>query len=649
MPIAKLAKIKLISVKEDKEKILDALQKLAVMQIEQARDHPDPFAADTENEIKLAELKHAIRFLESFSHDKKSFLENFVSTKTVVCENDLQSGYYDFDFKEIIQKIKHFESYLTHEKATEQKIDSEIKALKPWENLTLPTQKLYNSPTLHFVAGKILSASLDNLHALLKQSKFVATLQVINQTKTESLVIILCTKENQANLDALLKGKGFTQITLPHTLIPVKEEIQKLNKLLQLSQKEVQAAQAETKKLAIHKLKLMCAYDYLLCNLEKNKAQQKSQSTTYTFILTGFIKQSLLKKLKASIAKIAPHSSVTEVAIKPDEEIPVLIENPSLLKPFEVLTKIYGLPKFSSVDPTPLLSVFYIVFFGLCLGDAGYGITLILAALWLKKKLPRGTNPSLLNLFILGGIFASIVGIFQGGYFGIELAILPAPVAAALARVKLIDPTKNPLSMLMLALALGVIQIIFGLVVNMLIKFRDKKYLDGLLDDGLWIYFIVSVILFGLSQTGKVTLFEPALTSKLALGGIIALVLTQGRKQKNLFLKFFGGILSLYSSVGYVSDILSYSRLLALGLGTTVIAIVINIIAAMTKDSAPLVGYIIMLAILFVGHLFNLAVSTLSAFIHSARLQYVEFFSKFLEGGGKEFKPFARETKYVKL
>ena len=170
-------------------------------------------------------------------------------------------------------------------------------------------------------------------------------------------------------------------------------------------------------------------------------------------------------------------------------------------------------------------------------------------------------------------------------------------------------------------------------------KVKEKNYSSAILDNGFWIFFLASLIAFGVTRT--------KLAGSLALSGAILLVLSQGRHEKNIFKKFISGLLSLYSTTGYLGDTLSYSRLLALGMTSAIIGMVVNILAGLTLKSFPILGFIAALLILVIGHSFNLMVSVLGAFIHSMRLQLVEFFSKFFEGGGREFKPFKRETRYV--
>ena len=201
--------------------------------------------------------------------------------------------------------------------------------------------------------------------------------------------------------------------------------------------------------------------------------------------------------------------------------------------------------------------------------------------------------------------------------------------------------------MLILSLALGVIQILFGIFLKMLEHLREKHYAEAILDEALWIFFLSSLVFLIISNS--LSLQIASLASKLSIIGAVLLVFTQGRHKKNIIQKFSSGLLSLYKVSGYMGDTLSYSRLLALGMSTTIIGSVINILAGMLKGGIPILGVVLMIILLIFGHLFNLIIGTLGAFVHSTRLQMVEFFSKFYEGGGREFRPYRREAEYTIL
>jgi V/A-type H+-transporting ATPase subunit I len=355
------------------------------------------------------------------------------------------------------------------------------------------------------------------------------------------------------------------------------------------------------------------------------------------------------------LEKVTTALEIVELEPAEGEKAPVAIRNRGLFNSFESVTNIYGLPLPNEIDPTPLLSAFFIIFFGLCLTDAGYGILLFvmcgLALIFLK--LPDGMK-KLVKLLMFGGIVTFILGALFGGWFGMTADQAPgfltytAEAGEKAFRWQIISPTEGtgPLTFLVLAAALGCIQVLFGILIDGYWKIKQKKYLDALFDSFLWFYFLVVMGLFGLSKAG-IFLPEYAQTiTYLVYFGIGALILTQGRKQKNIVLKFLSGVLSLYGLVGYFADVLSYSRLMALGLGTGIIGFAFNTIGGLV-GSIPYVGIVFAIIVILIGHTLNIAISTLGAFIHSSRLQFVEFFGKFMEGGGREFKPLRKACKYI--
>lgn len=251
-----------------------------------------------------------------------------------------------------------------------------------------------------------------------------------------------------------------------------------------------------------------------------------------------------------------------------------------------------------------------------------------------------------------GGFVTFIIGALTGGWFGIVIDDLPDSlgfIKTALNAIKLVDPVNDPITMLILSFVLGYIQIWFGIAIDMWWKIKNNKLIDGLLDSGTWLYFLSAIAFYGVTAFGLLPESLRSIAFYMLISGVVLIVLTQGRQKKNILMKLVSGIGSLYGLVGYMSDILSYSRLLALGLATAVIAMVINLIAIMFKDMVPVVGWVIMILILIGGHLFNIVINVLGAYIHSGRLQFVEFFPKFFKGGGRIFKPFRRESKYVNL
>ena len=291
----------------------------------------------------------------------------------------------------------------------------------------------------------------------------------------------------------------------------------------------------------------------------------------------------------------------------------------------------------------------------MCLTDAGYGIIMFICtwAVLRYLKIPKSME-NLVRLLMYGGILTFVAGILFGGWFGMTPDQAPAWMTTTTASGKILfkgqvfDSLGNAMQILILALGLGYFQTLFGVWLNFIHKFKSSNKKDALLDNFPWAYLLSVIGLYILVFAGILPQSFSTPILYLTYIGLGLIVLTQGRKKSNIIAKFLIGILSLYNLVGYMSAVLSYSRLLALGLATAIIGMAANTIASLA-NGIPYVGIIFAIIILIIGHTFNLGINALGAFIHSGRLQFVEFFGNFMEGGGSAFKPLRRDSKYVQF
>ena len=293
-----------------------------------------------------------------------------------------------------------------------------------------------------------------------------------------------------------------------------------------------------------------------------------------------------------------------------------------------MVTRLYGSPSKKDLVPTPLMAPFFFACFLICLSYVCYGELLSSISFVLNRKIKlAGMGRQLVNLLFWGGLSSIIFGILMGGWFGDLIPIKPL----------WFNPLDDPMRMLIFSFIVGTPDY-FGMAIQAYRNIKDGKPWDALFDQGGWYLFLTGLILLIVPGGGTIGKWS-------AIAGALVLILTQGRSQKSIIRKLLSGLLSLYDVTGFLSDVLSYSRLLALGLATGVIASAINTMGGLLANSV--VGIIIMVVILAGGHIFNLVISTLSSYVHTSRLQYIEFFSKFFEGGGKAFQPFQIKTKFV--
>jgi len=320
-----------------------------------------------------------------------------------------------------------------------------------------------------------------------------------------------------------------------------------------------------------------------------------------------------------------------------DENAPTAFKSNRFSQPFSILTEMYGMPAYNSlIDPNPVMAPFFLLFFGMMMADVGYGLLVAALALVATKKMqPRGTIKDLFHIVFWGGLSMALWGVFYGSYFGDVVTQISKNFLGSDFTIPalLMDPMTQPLYVLILSFGLGLIHIMVGMGVSAYRQILRGKWFDAVCDTGFWYLVFVGLILMVLGvQVG----------TYLALAGVAGMLIFGGRHASNFMGKITGGLSQLYSVTGYLSDILSYSRLLALGLSSAIVASVFNILGTLVPGVA---GIIVFIPVFLFGHVFNLAINILGAFVHSLRLQYIEFFGKFYEDGGRPFKPAVYRTK----
>jgi V/A-type H+-transporting ATPase subunit I len=313
-----------------------------------------------------------------------------------------------------------------------------------------------------------------------------------------------------------------------------------------------------------------------------------------------------------------------------NEEPPVLLSNPAFAQPAEFVTEQYSLPHPYGVDPNVIMTPFYIAFFGMMVSDAVYGIILsVITGIVLLTVKPEGGLKKIMGLLFLGGISTFLWGAAFGGWLGGFIQPFKA---------LLFDPLNEPFMMLGLCLALGVLHLYVGIGIQAYKNIRSGNIMDAIFDQGFWYALLTGLMMLALPATAVIGKY-------LAIFGAVGMVLFAGRSKKNIIMRLLSGVLSLYNITGFLGDVLSYLRLFALGLATGVIGTVVNSMSAMMGGTV--IGYILMTFFMILGHTFNMAINVLGAYVHSSRLQYVEFFGKFYDGDGKPFNPFRLRTKHI--
>lgn len=661
MAVCKVKKVNIFTHLELKDKIVEELQKTGCIQIIDVTSKLKmPGLLDfnainnTDSISALPEVKYCIDFLSNFKDKPKKSDKSLVTSDNVYDYKKLSSLYFQYDYKNIYEKCKELDEDLKNLKNRENHIKNIQEQLEEWKQLDLKVEELEGTKNTKIIVGNL--PSKDFVSCLEKIKKIGKEIEIIkiSENKKQCKITILSISEYYTSIKKILSKYNIDYFKVPlefsETPLNILGDISKELKNIEEKRKTIYDV---SKKLYRENLSLYLAFDYLSILKSKKDIERYIKQTKKVIIIEGWILKKNQNELKNILYKKYKELEIVFSDPKESDDIPVALKNNEFVEPFESVTELYGIPKYKEFDPTPLFAPFYFIFFGMCLSDAGYGLIIAALSYWaLKKYKFEGMVKKFFGLFFLGGLSTFIMGAVMGSWMGDTLNYLPENMlfirAFLIDKISLLDPIKNPMPLLLISLSLGVIQIYTGFIIKFISNIKEGKIKTGLMDQGSWLLLISGLLLYIIANTIDSLAAYESITIYIIWAGLLSVVITQGRSNKNIILKAAGGILSLYNLIGYFSDILSYSRLFALGLSTAVLAVVVNTFVMLFKD-IPIIGIVVAALIFIIGHLFNMLIAGMGAFIHSTRLQYVEFFTKFYEGGGTPFKPFRVITKYIKV
>lgn len=639
MAIVDVKKMSVIALRRDRSKLVETFQKLGKVEIIDIRDRTsqedweklfetqESARVLTEIQGKLGEVQFALDFMARYAPAKKSLFAEKPAYGEAAMEDLSRSE----ELWAVVKECRELETRLNGLRSEEMRLLSTVDLLKPWESLDVPVQELKSTEKVAIFTGSLPVGVVESVKVLLRDKAPESALEVISTDRELACVLLVYRKSLEQEVSEILKENSWSKIDLPQvegTPAGVIEQAAEKQKEFERIRQEIADRAVE---LSAQRPDLEVVYDYYNLMSGRMGVERTVGNTRETFYMEGWVAKPDIEKVKKTLLKRIPEAYITFNDPDDEDDAPVVLKNPAFVEPFEMITDLYSPPGRKDFDPNTLVSIFYFIFFGMMISDAGYGIVLTLLGLWALKTLkPKGILKKLMGLITLGGISTIFWGAMFGGWFGDLIKVRPLWM----------DPLNDPMSLLIFSFALGIIQIYVGLGAAAYKNIKAGKVLDAVFDQGLWALLIAGLIMFAFPNLGRIA-------KVLAIAGAAGLVLTQGRSKKNILGKISSGILSLYDVTGYLSDVLSYSRILALGLATGVIAMVVNTMAKMLGFN--IIGYLLMAVALVVGHVFNIAINALGAYVHSSRLQYVEFFGKFYEGGGRTFNPFVVKTKYTNL
>lgn len=651
MAIVRMNKFTLLAFESHKDKLLEELQKFEGVHFVNLQDeellekHEDlkTLRKDSldsrysEYEENLSKIKFSLDFLNKYI-PPKSGIKALVEGKRTLSFSEINALVEKSNWQKTYMSLKEKESLLNQLHNEKSKYETEIAFLRNWENFDASFNDLKRLKMISYYIGTIAKQYGEAFKNDFEADVTAGYYETINVDNQDIYMFVLVDKENSEKVYEVLKKYGFNSLPLTYDESP-RKLIQLYSSRINDIHKELEKTQSEIKNYENKLPELELAFDYFSNGLIRMKASMNFLKTENIVAIVGWNPSDLNNELEAVVKSAAADNyalTFDEVREEEIEEVPIKLKNNKMATAFESITEMYSLPLYNEIDPTPLLTPFYFAFFGMMVADAGYGIVVMIGALIALKlfKLDEKTR-NFINFFYYLGISSAIFGAIYGSYFGDAIKI-PG----------LINPGKDINTILIMSLVFGVIQIFFGLGIKGYMIVRDGKYLEAFYDVGSWVLTLVGAGLFGAGSMIGLSPFGITIAKYVMFAGMILIVATQGRAAKSFGAKLGSGLYALYGITSYIGDLVSYTRLMALGIAGGSIAGALNLLISYF----PGISLFIIGPIFFVlAQVFNLLLSLLGAYVHTCRLQYVEFFSKFYSGGGKPFTPLKFFNKYIEL
>jgi V/A-type H+-transporting ATPase subunit I len=506
--------------------------------------------------------------------------------------------------------------------------------LAPWLTVDAPLGGADGALAVFFgTAG--LNVTDDALKALADSLDGLLTWQQASSDRSLRYLLVMCHGSVKERALSALRDLGFSTVSFRGMTGTAKENDKALAENLAALEKERQEIEQRIAGLGGKREALLEASDRAAIALRREEAKSRLVGTNKVFLLEGWLPADRCAALEKALEPFTCAIETREPTEDEYPQVPVQLKNNKLTRPLNMVTEMYSLPAYGTLDPNPLMAPFFILFYGIMMADMGYGLLMMIASVIISKKYrPKGTSGELFSLLGLCGISTFIMGALTGGFFGDFLTQLVAIVSpgTVFALPKLFDPLDDLTMILIGSMALGMVQIVTGMAISLIEKCKRKKFLDAFFEEITWWTVFIGIALLALGKGAAVLYVGCALV---LLGPIV-----QGKGWG----KLTGVFGSLYNHVtGYFGDILSYTRLMALMLAGSVIAQVFNMLAAMPGN---VIAFII---ISMLGNAMNFGLNLLGCYVHDLRLQCLEFFNKFYVDGGKPFRPMTLDTEYVDL
>lgn len=635
--IVPMKKLTLAALLEHREAILQALQSICAVQLISIGEGEQSSAAA---EGRVQRLQSAEELLKPYA-GKAGFGPKPEATRQEL-EEDIQPAL------EICAELEGLQRRIAQNGSDTEKRRLQLGSLLPWADMTDPLETVRSTASLKVMTGTV---PVDGVKALMETGALV---QLYGGEK-ERAALVICPNEEYAGIAPSIRATGFQEKGFGDIRGTASENIQRLRTEIEALEAERAQLEARLAAFAPKREEIRRALDGAAIDRDREQSKEALAHTKTAFLLTGWVREDMTEKVRQEIEKITDVYYLGFEDPSEGDAVPTVLKNSRLITPYEAVTNLYSLPAYGTIDGTPLMAPFYFIFFGMMLSDTVYGAVLALGAwAFLKYIKPRGMMENLAKVLLMGGISTIFMGLLFGTCAGVSWPVIFRGTALE-NTFPIIDSSADPIAMLALCAAMGIIQMFYAVFIAAYSCIKHRDWAGAIVDNLSWVFIITGLLLMAAPSLGLPAALGTA-GKWMAIGFAAVVLLFAGRSKKNVAGRLMSGAGKLYDVTSWLGDVLSYARIFALGLSTGVIGLVLNTLCwdmlfASFKGNPVLMvlGFIIVTVLSVALHAFMMAISTLGCFVHSARLQYVEFFGKFYEAGGKAFKPLRYETKYVNV